>query len=251
MGRAEAPTRPALPPHKRLAVITGGAKRLGAHLARMLSQDGWAVVVNYRSSEKAAATLVDGIGREGGYARAIRADVSDKVDVATMFASIEQVEGRLDLLVNNVGIYKPKPLPQVTPEDWDSHLHTNLSGAFYCCYSALPMLQRTGGSIVNIGYAGVDVLRANPHATAYEVSKVGLLVLTKAIAASYGPHGVRANMISPGHLSNSIDLPEDLDAEVPLRRAGSLDDMGEALRYLLGASYVTGQNIDVAGGYRL
>ncbi len=251
MGRQEAPTRPALPPHKRLALITGGARRLGAHLARMLADDGWAVVVNYRSSDAAAARLVDELAAKGGYARAIRADVSDKVDVATMFASIDQVEGRLDLLINNVGIYQPKPLPQVTPEDWDAHLQTNLSGAFYCCYSALPMLQQTNGSIVNIGYAGVDALRANPHATPYEVSKVGLLALTKAIAASYGPHGVRANMLSPGHLSNSIDLPDDMDAEVPLRRAGTLDDMAQALRYLLSAEYVTGQSLDVAGGYRL
>lgn len=249
--RTDAPTRPALPAGKKLALITGGAKRLGAHLARTLARDGWAVVINYRSSEAAASLLVDDIGRDGGYARAVRADVGDKVDVASMFASVEQVEGRLDLLVNNVGVYEPKPLPQVTPEDWDHHIQANLSGAYYCCYSALPLLQQTQGSIVNIGYAGVDVLNANPNATAYEVSKVGLLVLTKAIAASYGPHGVRANMLSPGHLANSIDLPDDLDAEIPMRRAGTLEDMAQALRYVIGADYVTGQNIDVAGGYRL
>lgn len=248
---ADAPTRPALAPGRKLALITGGARRLGAHLARTLARDGWAVIVNYRLSEVAASLLVDDIGRAGGYARAIRADVGDKVDVASMFASIEQVEGRLDLLINNVGVYDPKPLPQVTPEDWDAHIQPNLNGAYYCCYSALPMLQQTHGSIINIGYAGADVLSANPDATAYEVSKVGLLVLTKAIAASYGPHGVRANMVSPGQLANSIDLPDDLDAEIPLRRAGTLDDVAKAMQYLVGADYVTGQNIDVAGGYRL
>ncbi len=105
--------------------------------------------------------------------------------------------------------------------------------------------------MINIGYAGVERLQANPAAAPYEISKVGLLILTRSLAAAYGPRGVRCNMISPGQLSNSVDLPDDLAAEIPLGRAGTLDDVAQAMEYLLGADYVTGTNINVAGGYRL
>ena len=235
----------------RVALITGGAKRLGAHLARALKEDGWTVVVNTRRSDGDATRLVDDLTRGGGRARWIQGDVADKGDVASMFASVAAEEGRLDLLINNVGVYEPKPLRDTTPQDWDAQLLPNLSGAFYCCHSALPMLERVAGSVINIGYAGLHRGGANPRATAYEASKAGLLVLTRSIAVEYADRGVRANMISPGQLENSVDLPEDVTRAVPLGRAGTLHDMAGALRYLLGAAYVTGQNIEVAGGYRL
>lgn len=234
----------------RIALITGGSKRLGRHLALALSKAGYGVIINYRRSQKEAETLVRNLGKRGRYARAVRADIGDKVDVATMFASIEQQEGRLDLLINNVGNYEPEHLRHVTPEDWDECIQANLNGAFYCCYHARPLLERTRGQIINIGYAGVDALVANPWATAYQVSKTGLLVLTKSLGEALAPD-VRVNMVSPGQLENSIDLPEDLPGTIPMHRAGTLNDVAGAVEYLLQADYVTGINIDVAGGYRL
>lgn len=234
----------------RIALVTGGARRLGRHLVMSLSRAGFGVVIGYRTSEKQAHDLATAIGNVGRYARTVRADVSDKVDVAAMFASVERDEGRLDLLINNVGNYEPEHLRHVTPEDWDECIQANLSGAFYCCYHARPLLERTRGQIINIGYAGVDALVANPWATPYQVSKTGLLVLTKSLAEAYAP-AVRANMISPGQLENSKDLPEDLSRSIPLGRAGAMDDVAQALNYLIDANYVTGVNIDVAGGYRL
>ena len=139
----------------------------------------------------------------------------------------------------------------MTPDDWDRAIDANLSGSFYCVHAALPLLKVRGGHIVTIGYAGLDALTAAPEAAPYQVSKVGMLVLTKALARELAPDGIRANMISPGQLANSVDLPEDLEAAIPAGRAGTLDDIAGALRYLLSAGYVTGVNIDVAGGYRL
>lgn len=223
------------------AVIVGGARRLGAHLARGLAADGYRVVVTWRTScDEAMALAAEVAGR------AVQVDSSDERQVAALFADVKAHEGSIDLLIYNVGVYAPKPLGELTPADWDHHLRPNLDGAFYCAFHARPLM--TDGLIVNLGYAGVDVLGANVDATAYQASKAGLLVLTKSLAAGWAP--LRANMVSPGQLANSIDLPEDLSV-IPLKRAGTLDDILGAVRYLVGATYVTGVNLDVAGGYRL
>jgi NAD(P)-dependent dehydrogenase (short-subunit alcohol dehydrogenase family) len=110
-----------------------------------------------------------------------------------------------------------------------------------------------GSLIVNIGMAGLDGIRANPIAVDYYVSKTGLLSLTRSLAVSLGPRRIRVNMVSPGQLDNSIDLPDEaqLPHLIPLGRAGTPDDVARAVRYLIEADYVTGANIDVAGGYRL
>jgi len=233
-----------------VALVTGGARRLGAQLCLKLAEAGWDLVVNYRTSEDAALALVGRLRQLGAQARAVRADISESTDVSAMFDSLRASEGRLDLLINNVGNYEPKPLAELSIEDWDSCIAANLSGAFYCCREATPLLKSSGGQIINLGYAGVDALVGNPDATAYQVSKSGLLVLTKSLATALAPE-VRANMLSPGQLENSIDLPQDLEATLPTGRAGRLDEVADALLWLVAADYVTGVNIDVAGGYRL
>ena len=233
-----------------VALITGGALRLGRCLAIRLAEAGWDLVVNYHSSADDAERLVAQLQSSGAGARAVQADVSSSSDVAAMMAGVQATEGRLDLLVNNVGNYEPKPVRALTIADWDDHIAANLSGAFYCCHAALPLLEDSGGQIVNIGYAGLDALVGNPDAMPYQVSKTGLLVLTKSLAEGLAPK-IRANMVSPGQLENSIDLPEDLEATIPSGRAGRLEEVAEALLWLLDAEYVTGVNIDVAGGYRL
>jgi NAD(P)-dependent dehydrogenase (short-subunit alcohol dehydrogenase family) len=223
---------------------------LGRRLAEDLARRGLRVVVNYRGSKDEAEAVVAGISDGGGSARAVRCDVGDSGDVAAMFRSVADVEGRLDVLINNVGVYSPRSILELDVDQWDATLRTNLSGAFYCCRAAWPLM-RDGGAIVNIGYAGVDALTANTDATDYQVSKTGLLVLTKSLAKALAPRGVRVNMVSPGQLANSIDLPGDVAGEIPAGRAGTLDDISAAVAFLVENEYVTGQNIDVAGGYRL
>jgi len=239
-----------MPDRSPVALVTGGAKRLGRHLAEQLAEGGFHVVINYRSSEDAATELADAICARAGTARSIQADISDKHEVAAMFRSVLEQEGHLDLLVNNVGNYQPGPVRELSPEAWDECIGSNLSGAYYCCYEALAMLEESGGQIINIGYAGLELNAAHPEAAAYQVSKVGLLSLTRSLAAALAPR-VRVNMVSPGQLEDSIDLPEDVEASIPLGRAGTHQDVASAVTYLLGARYVTGVNLDVAGGYRL
>ena len=115
-----------------VAVVTGGAKRLGSHLVGQLSEAGFRVVINYLNSKEEAETLVGGIRNQGGIARSFQADISNKDEVAAMFRSVRDQERRLDLLVNNVGNYSPGPINMLTPGDWDDCIGANLSGAYYC-----------------------------------------------------------------------------------------------------------------------
>jgi 3-oxoacyl-[acyl-carrier protein] reductase len=235
-----------------VAVVTGGARRLGRRLCKTLAARGFDLVVLYRRSAAEAKALARELAQTGQHARALAVDVGIEPRVAEAFDDIASNEGRVDLLVNNVGNYDPQPLAQLTPAAWDATLAANLSGAFYCCHHALQSMP-AGGNIINIGMAGLEGHRAAVHGTDYYVSKAGLLVLTRSLAAAYGERNIRVNMVSPGQLANSIDLPppDEIGARVPLGGAGSLDDIAQAVTYLLDAAYVTGVNIDVAGGYRL
>ncbi len=235
-----------------VAVVTGGARRLGRYLCTALAARGYDVVILYRDSEADARSLEQQILATGQRARARAVDVGVERQVAEVFAEIAREEGHVDLLVNNVGNYNPQHVTRLDPAVWDATLATNLSGAYYCCFHALPLMP-SGGSIINIGMAGLEGIRANVHGTDYYVSKTGLLVLTRALAAAHAGRNIRVNMVSPGQLDNSIDLPppEKIGRSVPLGRAGTLEDIAQAVAYLLDATYVTGANVDVAGGYRL
>jgi len=237
-----------------VAVVTGGARRLGRQLCMTLAARGFDLVILYRESRRDAQSLEQEIAalRLGGHTRSLSVDVSDKIQVETLFNDVASTEGRLDLLINNVGNYNPQHVTQLDPTVWDATLSANLSGAYYCCYHALKLMS-AGSNIINIGMAGLEGARADVKGTDYFVSKSGLLVLTRSLAAAYGERQIRVNMVSPGQLDNSIDLPppEEIEAWVPLGRAGSLQEITQAVEYLLEANYVTGANIDVSGGYRL
>jgi NAD(P)-dependent dehydrogenase (short-subunit alcohol dehydrogenase family) len=233
-------------------VVTGGARRLGRHLCERLGARGYHVIVVYRRSEEDANSLVAMLQEGGCAARAIQADIGRRDDVERLFAEIRAKEGRVDLLVNNVGNYTPQDITQLIPDVWDATIAANLSGAFYCCHFALPLMP-DGSQIISIGMAGLEGIRANRVGADYYISKTGLLGLTRSLAAGYADRHIRVNMVSPGHLDNSIDLPsaDVLPGLVPLGRPGTLVDIGQAVEFLLDAPYVTGVNLDVAGGYRL
>ena len=235
-----------------VAVVTGGARRLGRHLCLSLARRGYDVVVLYRDSDADARSLEDEIRAVGRRARSLAVDVGVERSVADVFGDIARHEGHVDLLVNNVGNYNPQHVTNLDPAVWDATIATNLSAAYYCCFHALKQMPG-GGNIINIGMAGLEGIRANVYGTDYYVSKTGMLVLTRALASAYATRHIRVNMVSPGQLDNSIDLPapEQMGRYVPLGRAGTLQDVWQAVDYLLDATYVTGANIDVSGGYRL
>jgi len=235
-----------------VAVVTGGARRLGRQLCLTLAARGFDVDILYHKSRNDAKFLEAEISALGGRSRSLPVDVSDKTKVEAVFNDIASVEGQVNVLINNVGNYNPQHVTQLDPTVWDATLSVNLSGAYYCCYYALKLMS-AGSNIINVGMAGLEGARADVHGTDYFVSKSGLLVLTRSLATAYGEQQIRVNMVSPGQLDNSIDLPppDEIGAWVPLGRAGGLQEIAQAVEYLLDAHYVTGVNIDISGGYRL
>lgn len=233
-----------------LALVTGGARGLGRHLCLRLAEHGFDVVVNYLSSGAAARELVAELEARGAAAWAVKADVAEAAEVAALFRAADATGRRLGLVVNNVGIYNPVPLAEITSAQWERTLRCNLSGAFHVCREALARLG-PGGQVVNIGVAGAQLNRAELFATDYYVSKAGLLQLTRSLAAAWAEKGVRINMVSPGQLVNSIGEVGGAPGAVPMGRDGSFEDVWGAIRYLIDADYVTGAQIEVSGGYRL
>ena len=239
---------------RKLAIVTGGARGLGRHLCLRLAAAGYDILVNYLSSEAAADALVAQLGKAGAAAWKHRADVGHAQEVAALFDAADDITnsgGReLGLVINNVGIYNPIPLREIGAEQWERTIAVNLNGAFHVCRQALRRL-RSGGQIINIGVAGNQLNQAEGFATDYYISKAALLQLTRALAVEYAPDGVRINMVSPGQLANSIGEVGGTPGQVPIGRDGSFEDVFQAVEYLLAADYVTGANIEVAGGYRL
>lgn len=235
------------------ALVTGSARRLGRALVESLARRGFTVWVHYRSSDDEARQVANAIEAAGGRAHLVGGDIGQASDVERMVAEVRARSGRLDLLVNNVGQYPTGSLLDLRPAHFADTLQTNLTGAYQLIHHSLPLFPAEGGCIVNIGYSGIEALGSSPMNTAYTISKTGLLVLTRSYAELLGPRNIRVNMVSPGQLDNSVDIPEDFAEHVPLGRPGSVRDIVQAVQFLVGdeASYITGQNLEVAGGYML
>jgi NAD(P)-dependent dehydrogenase (short-subunit alcohol dehydrogenase family) len=237
----------------KVALVTGSARRLGCALLERLARDGYAVWVHFRTSEQEAIEVQETIRAAGGTAWRVQGDLATEAGVKNVVAAVQDVSGRLDVLVNNVGRYDVADPMTYERAAFEDTLATNLLGPFELIRAAAPIFTDEGGSVVNIGYSGLNALTASADNLAYVVSKTGLLVVTRTFADVLGPRGIRVNMVSPGQLENSIDLPADFADRVPLGRAGRLDDVCDAVSWLVSnrAAYVTGQNIEVAGGYML
>jgi NAD(P)-dependent dehydrogenase (short-subunit alcohol dehydrogenase family) len=252
-GPARPPSRGKRPWAGKVALVTGSAKRLGREIALRLAAEGHFTWVHYLNSRAEAAETLAAIEAAGGSGALCRGDVASRKDVAAIASRIRGESGRLDVLVNNVGIYRTGDLERFAVEDFSATLQTNLIGTFDLIRRAQELFPAGGGSIVNIGYSGVGSLAGSTHNTAYLISKTGLLVLTKSLAQALGPRGIRVNMVSPGILDNSVELPRRPRDYVPLGRLGRCADVADAVAFLASekASYVTGVNLDVAGGYML
>jgi NAD(P)-dependent dehydrogenase (short-subunit alcohol dehydrogenase family) len=239
---------------RRVVIVTGSATGLGTAIVERLARDGLTAVVNYRSSERAAMTLLERIHPLAPDSIAVRADVSRPQEARRLIDAALESFGQIDVLVNNAGPYLVKPAFETSVEEWDSLLAGNLSSAFYCCKFALEsMRERTQGQIVNIGSANVELARGSPNVAAYNVAKTGVVVLTRSLARTEGPFGIRVNCVNPGY----VDLPALADDErqrvtpqIPLRRTGTPSEVAEAIAFLVSerASYISGAVLNVHGG---
>ena len=235
-----------------VALVTGGAHRVGKAIALALGQAGANVVIHYhRSAAPAEETLAE-LRALGVEASAIRGDLTIVAEVERVVDEAIACWGRLELLVNSAGIWGALPIGSVTEARWEELLNTNLRSAFFAAQHAAPALRAARGAIVNI--ADVGAIRPWRNHAPYLISKGGLLTMTEALAKDLAPE-VRVNAIAPG----PVLLPDDWTAEqaersarsVLLGRLGRAEDVAQAAVYLACADYVTGVILPVDGGQRL
>jgi NAD(P)-dependent dehydrogenase (short-subunit alcohol dehydrogenase family) len=241
-----------LPLEGKVALVTGAAKRIGRSIALRFAAEGADVVVNYHSSKREADEVVAQIAATGRRAIAVEADVAKRAEVAALFATVQKEFGRLDILVNNVGMFFPAKFEELTEEQWDRILDTNLKSQFLCSQAAAPLLCSSGqGRIIN--FASLGGLLAWPSYTHYCVSKAGVIMLTRCLARALAPE-ITVNAIAPGTISFPGDAPElaaDYISRAPLKRTGTAKDIDDAVVFLAQSSFVTGQVIVVDGGRTL
>lgn len=239
-----------LPLAGQVALVTGGARRLGRSISEALAAAGADVVVNYASSRAEAEALVRQLEAAGRRALAWQADVSRSDEVRAMLAAVERSFGRLDILVNNAGIFFPAKFEELTEEQWDRTQGVNLKAQFLCAQAAAPLLRRSGrGRIVNISSLGG--LLAWAAYTHYCVSKAGVIMLTRCLARALAPE-ITVNSVAPGTIGFPGEPPdEDYIRRAPLGKTGRPQDVAEAVLYLAEAEFVTGQVLVVDGGRAL
>ncbi len=237
--------------HNQVALVTGGGKRIGREIALTVGRAGADVIVNYNQSREGAQATVREIAAMGVRAVALRADVTRPKQVTAMFAAVEKRFGRLDLLVNNAGIFFRRTWDELEEKDFDRVLGANLKGPFFCAQAAARMMMRQGGgNIINISSLGG--LQSWPSYMHYCASKAGLISLTKTLARALAPT-IRVNSVAPG----TILFPgEKRDGNIrkavkgtPLQKAGTGADIAETVLFLATHSdYITGQVFVVDGG---
>lgn len=241
--------------NNRIALVTGGAKGIGAAVCRELAQDGFNIALNFNTSESEALRLKAELSSVTAV-EVFKADVSDSHSVDNMFAEIKNVFGGVDVLVNNAGIAQQALFTDITDEMWQKMIGTNLTGAFNCCRAALPyMINRKSGVIVNIASMWGEVgASTEVH---YSAAKAGLIGLTKALAKEVGLSGITVNAVSPGVILTDMMAQfseEDrqvLADETPMGVLGTPEDVAAAVRFLAGekARFITGQVLSVNGGF--
>ena len=238
-------------PPEGCAIVTGSARGIGAAIAASLSAEGWPVLVNYRSDSEAAEAVAGAIEADGGRAVAVGADVTDPAQVETMFKRAEQELGPVMVLVNNAGVRADGLAPQLSADDWQSVIDTNLSAAFHTTRRALrPMLRARFGRIVNV--ASIVGPRANAGQSNYAASKAGLIGLTKTVAVEVARRGITVNAVAPGLIETKFTegIGEGLADAIPARRTGTPEEVAACVRFLVSeeAGYVTGSVLTVDGG---
>ncbi len=242
----------------RVALVTGASRGLGREIALSLARHGCDIAVNYKNGETQAEA--EAVAREimagGRRAVTLPADVSVEAEVNRLFECIEKIFGRLDVLVNNAGTARAQDILDTTLEDWHFLLDTNLTSCFLCSKAALRLMaRRKSGAIVNISSVAGERghLCGQVH---YAASKSGIIGLTKTLARTAAPLGIRVNAVAPGLIETDLLLATHSEAELgALAREipmgiGTPSDVGSAVAFLCsdGARYITGATLDVNGG---
>ena len=240
---------------KKVAVVTGASRGIGAAIARELAAAGMYVVINYCGSEEKAQELKTEIERNGGEASIYKCDVSDNVACKEFIGNVIAEYGHLDVLVNNAGITRDNLLMRMSEEEFDAVIAVNLKGTFNCMkQAARPMMKQKYGKIINM--ASVVGVTGNAGQVNYAASKAGVIGMTKSMAKELANRGVTVNAIAPGFIRTAMTdvLSDDVKAEItrviPMGVMGETEDVANLAAFLASdaSRYITGQVINVDGG---
>ena len=243
----------------KVAVVTGASKGIGAAIAKSLGAAGAAVTVNYASGRDGAERVVAAIKADGGKAIAVQADVAKAADVRHLFAETKKAFGRLDVLVNNAGIYRFQPLDDITEDEFHSLFNTNVLGTILATKEAAKHFGASGGSVINISSVASE--EAVPTASVYSATKGAVDAVTRVLAAELGPRKIRVNAIAPGGVETEgthsagvmgSDFEKQMIARTALGRLGQPDDVARVAVFLASddAAWLTGERLAASGGYR-
>jgi 3-oxoacyl-[acyl-carrier protein] reductase len=242
----------------KVAIVTGASKGIGAAIAKALSAEGAAVAVNYVSSKSDADKVVEAITAKGGKAIAVRADVSKAEDAKALIGDTLEAFGRLDVLVNNSGVYEFAPLEAITEESFHRLFNTNVLGLLLVTQAAAKHLPE-GGSVINVGSAVSRI--TPPNSAVYTATKGAVDAITGVLSREFGARKIRVNSINPGmvetegtHSAGFIgsDFEKALVAQVPFGRVGQPDEIADIAVFLASqdSRWLTGETLIASGGLR-
>ncbi|MDF1499977.1 MAG: SDR family oxidoreductase [Anaerolineales bacterium] len=237
-------------PEHKIALITGGANRVGGHITRALARAGADVVIHYHRSETEARATADEVRAMGVQAYLVGADLNDIQALDRLFQEIEEAAGGLDILINSAAIMESIPFEDVTPGDWERTMNINLRAPFFCIQKAAAMMSRRGaGAIVNI--SDIAGRQPWPRFPVHSLSKSAVEMLTAVSALTFGPE-IRVNAVAPGPVLKPRSMSDErwqaLGQDLPLQRTGSAEDVARAVLFLIENDYITGETIAVDGG---
>jgi 3-oxoacyl-[acyl-carrier protein] reductase len=245
----------------KVAVVTGASKGIGASIAKHLAAAGAAVVVNYSSSKAGADAVVKEIAAQGGKALAVQGNMTSQADITRLFAEAKKAFGRLDVLVNNAGIYEFAPLEAITAEHFHKVFDLNVLGLLLASQEAVKHMGPEGGAIVNI--SSVVATFSPPQTSVYSATKAAVDAITRGLAKELGPRKIRINSVNPGMVETEgtssagiVDaenaMRKGIEAQTPLGRIGQPQDIAPAVVFLASsdAAWITGETLFISGGFR-
>lgn len=243
----------------KVALVTGASKGIGAAIAKAFAEEGASVVVNYASSKADADRVVAEITRKGGKAVAIQGDVSKGGDVQRLFEGTKQAFGRLDVLVNNAGIYRFVSLQEVTEDEFHREFNINVLATILATREALKYFGSDGGSVINLSSIASEI--GAPDTVVYSATKGAIDSITRVLATELGPRKIRVNAIAPGVVDTEgthergiigSDFEKQAVAQTPLGRVGQPEDIAKVAVFLASSDsgWVSGERLTAAGAYR-
>lgn len=238
-----------------VALITGASRGIGKAIALVLAQQGAHVVVNYRGNQSAAEKTLAAITESGGKGELLPFDISEEAQVEAAVKSIVDRHQKVDILVNNAGVTSDNLLMRMKAQDWDQVVGTNLKGTMLCTKAvARQMIRQRSGRIVNL--SSIVGQTGNAGQSLYAATKAGIIGFTKSMAREVASRGVTVNAIAPGFIETEmtaglpVKVQDDYRQAIPLGRFGTVEEVAQAVLFLVGpgAGYITGQVVNVNGG---